>query len=324
MGQYGSRKATIDNYTIIELFNEDHSISIAVDLGNNLYHWSWKNKEIIWFPNYLEQYQNSKNLAGIPFMYPWANRLGSDAFFFEGQEYPLENSPLIKKDSNDLPIHGLLLKTDKWQIKDHGADDNSAWYISEYIVDENSEIFALYPFLHTLEMTYRLKEDGVAVRIKITNQDTKKLPISFGFHPYFSLEQYNREQVVVHIPCADRVVTDTRLLPTGQLEPAGQLIPNSPFPLKKFYLDDGFVNRTANENPYIETEDFRLEMVVDETFDCLVVYSPYDAAKKFICIEPMIVPTNSLQNEISSFPVPSIAPQSSEIFSFEMKISERR
>ncbi|MCO5232332.1 MAG: aldose 1-epimerase [Chitinophagales bacterium] len=323
MEQFGSRKSIIDGYQVIELFNEHQSVSIAVDLGNNLYHWSWKGKNIIWFPHYLQQYQSSKSLAGIPLMYPWANRLGADYFTFEGTKYLIENNQQIVRDTNELPIHGLLLKSDKWQVKEVGADEYSAWYISEYINDENSEIFLNYPFLHSLNLIYRLKSDKVEISLTITNHDEKNLPVSFGFHPYFSLEQYNREQVVLNIPYQNHVITDASLLPTGAFEPAENLLAKSPFPLKKFYLDDGFVNKAVASNAYFETEDYRLEIVPDENFRCVVVYAPYNNDKMFICIEPMIVPTNSLQNSITDFPVPYIAPGISQEYSFEIILSDR-
>ncbi|MBK7506448.1 MAG: hypothetical protein IPI52_15770 [Bacteroidetes bacterium] len=56
----------------------DLSLKIAVNIGNTICSILKKNKEYLYFPYELKAYKNISQLAGIPFMHPWANRLEGD------------------------------------------------------------------------------------------------------------------------------------------------------------------------------------------------------------------------------------------------------
>jgi aldose 1-epimerase len=322
MAAFEIRKTSIDGFDVIELFSEDQSAHIVLDIGNTLYNWTWKGKQILWFPYSLDSYLSSEKLAGIPFMYPWANRLSSDILHLDGEEHPLTANALYR-DSNELPMHGLLLKSGRWVTKDMGVDDFGAWHTAQYESTDMSEIIEQFPFMHTLEMTHRLDNDGIEVNLKVINLDEKKLPLSFGFHPYFNCENYQREEILVNIPFQNHVETDKFLLPTGEFHDIGDFITEGTFQLKKLFLDDGFVNRISGEHPFFETNDYKVEVVFDDEYQCCVVYAPTSEDKKYLCIEPMVVPTNSLNKVINSIQVPEVQSNSQRDYSFKMKISAK-
>lgn len=322
MTAFESKKTSIDGFDVIELFSEDQSAYIVLDIGNTLYNWTWKGKQILWFPHSLENYLSSEKLAGNPLMYPWANRLSSEILNIDGEEYPLDSHDLYR-DPNQLPLHGLLLKSGRWVTKDMGVDDFGAWHTAEYESTEMSEINEQYPFFHTLEMTHRLDNDGIEVNLKINNLDEKSLPLSFGFHPYFNYQKYKREEVLLNIPFEHHVETDKYLLPTGNLNKIEDFISSETFPLNKLFLDDGFIHRIPGKHPFFETNDYKLEVVFDDEYKCCVIYAPTSEDKKYLCIEPMVVPTNSLNKVIDGIEVPKVQPNSHRNYSFKMKISAK-
>lgn len=322
MKRFEAKEITIDGFDVIELFSDNQSAFIVLDIGNTLYRWTWGDKSLIWFPYSLESYMSSEKLAGNPLVYPWANRLATDDFLFDGQEYPL-NSDVLYRDVNGYALHGLLLKSGKWTTKEIDSDDKSAWHIAEYHCTEHAEIFSQFPFKHRLEMTHRMEEDGIEVILNIINESDVNIPISFGFHPYFSLENYDRDEIQLHVPFRHHVLTNKHLLPTGDVEDIEAVIPGERFTLGKYFLDDGFIHRIVGQHPSFETTDYKVEIVFDEQYACCVVYAPPAEEKKYLCIEPMILPTNGLQKSIADITVPIVTPHSSRDFTFKMKVSSK-
>ena len=106
---------------IVKLWSiaSDLSLKIAVNIGNTICSILKKNKEYLYFPYELKAYKNISQLAGIPFMHPWANRLEGDFIFIEQNKhhFPKHFQSIIPRDGNNLPLHGLLLKSDKWKTK---------------------------------------------------------------------------------------------------------------------------------------------------------------------------------------------------------------
>src|SRR3712207_281398 len=53
----------------------------------------------------LEKYARTGSTFGIPLLHPWANRLDREL-----------DHPLIRRDPNGLPIHGVLNASPHWQV----------------------------------------------------------------------------------------------------------------------------------------------------------------------------------------------------------------
>src|SRR5262249_36072044 len=57
----------------------------------------------------LDHYVEARSTMGIPFLHPYANRLGSDSFELDGADVDLDEAPdRVARDPNGLAIHGLL------------------------------------------------------------------------------------------------------------------------------------------------------------------------------------------------------------------------
>lgn len=65
-------------------------------------------QEMLWQGAGVGAYARERKFMGIPFLHPWANRLGDFTYSVKGRVVVLDPaSPLLLLDDNGLPIHGL-------------------------------------------------------------------------------------------------------------------------------------------------------------------------------------------------------------------------
>jgi aldose 1-epimerase len=79
--------------------------------------------------------------AGIPFLYPWANRLGSLQYRAAGRQVSLDSSsPRLHFDDQKLPMHGVPWSQLQWNVVSSHADALTArldWL--------SQELLAIFP-----------------------------------------------------------------------------------------------------------------------------------------------------------------------------------
>jgi aldose 1-epimerase len=205
------------------------------------------------------------------------------------------------------PIHGLIRDSSLWQVTDVGTDKNSAHVTSKLEFWKYPELMKQWPFAHEYEMTYRLADGELEVRTTVTNLSAEPMPISIGFHPYYRIPDVPRDEWLGHIPARRHVVTDSRLIPTGEFKPMD--LPN-PFPLKGRTLDDGFIDleRDAQQRAhfFIQSGGKRVEAIFGPKYQAAVVWEPNNAdgsPREFICFEPMAGVTNAINlNHAGKYP----------------------
>ena len=86
-------------------------------VGASLRH---RGEEVLGQRGGLEAYVAERKTFGIPFLYPWANRLGRRRFTVAGRDVDIDpaRTPL-RLDGNGLPMHGLLSATPGWKVERH-------------------------------------------------------------------------------------------------------------------------------------------------------------------------------------------------------------
>ena len=89
------------------------------------------------------------------------------------------------------------------------------------------EWMAQFPFAHTVEMTYRLKDGVLEVETTLQNQSTEPMPVSLGYHPYFRLHDAPRDDWKVHLSAREQVILSSLLIPTGERKPNAFANPQS-------------------------------------------------------------------------------------------------
>ncbi len=281
---------------MIILKNPHFYIEILEDCGFTVSQIYYKDKPILYFPYTEKEYKENQDLAGIPFLYPFANRLSKKEFFLENKRIRIEKHPSLF-DANQFPLHGFLLKTNLWNLK-HKTDKTIESWIR---FDPSFNFYSMFPFLHTIEYKIELRDHQI--HFYITIKPEEKIPLSFGFHPYFLLCE-DKSQTQVLLPAQSHIKTNDFLIPVGQLTPMEEFFRNKSinylnlqegyaFSLNHFF-DDGFTDffyqNRYNKISLIQKE-YNLNLFMDPFYKVCQIYSPIDA--NFVCIEPMISQTNA-------------------------------
>ena len=292
---YSATRTTIDSIEVIRLSDEARQteVLIAPSLGNNSYEMKVKGKRVFWSPYSSPGELKAKpTLAGNPFLAPWANRIDSDAYYANGKKYFL-NRELnnIRSDGNRNPIHGLLLFA-VWKVKDLKADDSGAEATSRLEFWRNPDWMAQFPFAHSYEMSYRLRDGVLEVVTAIENHSSEVMPLSVGYHPYFQLNDAPRDQWKVHLPAKESMILSNVLVPTGDTKPNPY---SDPQPLAGTQLDDVFTSLVRDAQGrsefWVQGATEKISVVCGPKYPIAVVYAP--AGRDFICFEPMSGPTNA-------------------------------
>jgi aldose 1-epimerase len=283
---YSAAKAVVDGIEVVRLADAAHQaeVSVAPSVGNMAYEFKVNGKNAFWLPyKTLAELKAKPQFGGVPFLAPWANRLSEYAFFANGKKYQL-NRDLgnVRGDQNQNPIHGLLNFSPYWQVTAVTADSQSASVTSRLEFWKHPEMMAQFPFAHTIEMTYILRDGVLEVRTAIRNLSTDPMPVGIGYHPYFQLHDAPRDQWKVHLAAHDHLVLSQKLIPTGERKPVE--FPD-PVSLAKTSLDDVFGGLPQDATFWVEGAHEKISVRYGPKYTVAVVYAP--PGRPFICFEPM-------------------------------------
>ena len=222
--------------------------------------------------------------CGIPLLYPWANRLGGLRYQAAGRTVELTpGSPLLHFDGSGLPMHGVPWAQLAWSVSELAADRMKArldW--------RRTDLLAVFPFPHRLEMTATLRPDGLTVETTLCADQASAVPVSFGFHPYFRLPGLPRAEWQIELPAMSRLLLDERSIPTGEETPA----PAFDAKLGDRAFDDGFALPDPHAWFSIAGNGRRITVEFVEGYPYAQVFAP--RGKDFAAFEPMTAPTNAL------------------------------
>jgi aldose 1-epimerase len=293
---YTAQRVTVDGIGVVRLTDDFHKaqVSIAPALGNNAYEFLVNGKNVMWFPQRsLADFKAKPTFSGNPLLAPWANRLDHDGFYANGKHYVL-NPHLnnYRRDGAKQPIHGLVTYASEWKVANVSADDKGAEVTSRLEFWRYPDYMAQFPFAHTLDVTYRLRDGVLEVETTIENHSTETMPVSIGYHPYFKLHDSPRNSWKVTLPAKESYVLSGSLVATGEKKAMPYQSPQS---LQGISLDDVLGGLVAGESGRtefaVEGAKERIAVLYGPKYPVAVVYSPAD--RDFICFEPMSGPTNA-------------------------------
>jgi aldose 1-epimerase len=296
---YRAEQTSDHGLPVVRLTDTAHAVEVAVvpSVGNTAYEMKVHGKNILYFPySDVSEFKKSPQLAGIPFLAPWGNRLDQQAFFANGKKYNFDME--LGNVRGQIPIHGLLSSSPYWDVVKVDSDRGSAWYTARLQFWRHPDLMAQWPFAHEYEMTYRLKDGELEVQLTIRNLSTDPMPVAVAFHPYYQIPGVARDEYVAHIPARSRVTADNRLLPTGEYRPMD--LP-AEFPLRGRTLDDGFADLEKEPDGrsrfYIKSGNMIVETNFGPKYPVAVVWEPNNPSgqpQPFICFEPMTGITNGV------------------------------
>jgi len=171
----------------------DTTVSILPSLGNIAYEMKVRGQNVLRYPHAtLDEFRKAPNTIGIPFMGPWANRLDEQAFYANGKRYPFDMT--LGNVRGAIPIHGFVTTTDQWKVVDMKATKDEAWVKSRLDFYKVPAWMKQWPFAHTVDMTYRLKDGVLEVLTEVTNLANEPMPLVIGYHPHFQLTDSKRDE----------------------------------------------------------------------------------------------------------------------------------
>jgi aldose 1-epimerase len=245
--------------------------------------------------------------AGISLLYPWANRLSSMQYRAAGREVSLDSSSAhLHFDDHKLPMHGVPWSQLPWSIVSSRADALTArldWL--------SPELLATFPFPHHVEMAVRLRPLDLEIQTTVFADSGSRVPISFGFHPYFGLPGIPRADWTLKAPAMRKLVLDAQGIPTGAESPSMPLATL----LGNIGYDDGFALSGEQAAFSIEGNGYSIGIEFKSGFRFAQIFAPKD--KEFIAIEPMTAQTNALR---SGKGLRVIAPGDQFVASFRIEV----
>ncbi len=262
----------------------------------------------------LREYVQSRSTMGIPFLHPWANRLGSDRFEVAGHEVDLNLEDLpLKRDGNGLPMHGLLSAAPGWQVRRHLELETGGVLTASFDFAAYPHLLDAFPFPHRVEIEATLEAATLTIATTIEATGEVAVPVSFGFHPYLFLPGVPRVDWVLEAPVGERLSLDRHGLPTGEREPAA--IETGPLGSRTY--DDAFLAPPDGAPFALEGGGRRLELRLGEGYPFTQIYAPADTDA--VAIEPMTAPTNAL---VAGGPqLPLVEPGSAFTARFSVRVS---
>jgi len=222
--------------------------------------------------------------AGIPLLYPWANRLAEPRYRVLGKEIVLDqSSPLLHLDEHGLPMHGVPWSLLSWVVTE-ARDD----FLAARLEWTGSDLLAVFPFRHRIELGATLCPESLTLETTVVASSESPVPVSFGFHPYLGFSEPSRANWHLKLPAMRKLVLDGRGIPTGDEEPFGgfdaELGENS--------FDDGFALPEEQTTFSVIGATCKVSVELLAGYRHAQVFAPKD--KDYIALEPMTAPTSAL------------------------------
>jgi aldose 1-epimerase len=194
----------------------------------------------------------------------------------------------VSRDPNGLPIHGLLSAAAGWQVERHEALGEGGLLVASFDFGAQEDLIGAFPFPHRLTLEARLQGATLTVVTSVRASGNAMVPISFGYHPYFTLPGVDRSEWEIALPVTERLKLDAQMLPTGEREQVR--IEGGPLGSRTF--DDGYV-APREATPFVVVGGGRqIEVAFESGYPFAQVYAPAD--DDVIALEPMTAPTNAL------------------------------
>ncbi|MEM5947127.1 aldose 1-epimerase [Spirochaetia bacterium 38H-sp] len=142
------------------------------------------------------------------FLFPFNDRIPDGKYTWDDVQYQLEINE--ERDA----IHGFLYRQSMERIS--SSKSPSAQWIRLFYQTDGTH--PGYPFLLKLVITYQVSPDRVDIQVDIKNTGKTSAPLTFGWHPYFSLPGTKKiDDVILTIPASKYAETDARFCATGVL-----------------------------------------------------------------------------------------------------------
>lgn len=253
----------------------DLLVKVSPALGNNLYAYRIGAHDVVYHDPRcaLTTYR-----SGNPILYPLPNRVENCRYTVGGERY------WQKKHAVPIFLHSLVFD-EPWDFDPPVQTETDVRLRTYLQVDKQHPVYEGFPFVHELQLEYRLTRTFLQMTYTVKNLDSKPLPYGFGVHTYFT-KLSGETATQLQVPAAYTMQVTDALLPTGELLPTkGQPSDlHRPVPVGDLDLDTCFTGRTG-ERVCIDhtTIGLQLWMETSDDFTHVQVYTPPGAP--YFCVE---------------------------------------
>ncbi len=258
---FSKKQVPYAHWEIIHVDSGDR-LRIVPERGGLITEWRCNGREILYFD--LERFKQTEKSVrgGIPILFPICGDLPGGILHLENQEFSINQ-------------HGFA-RNSNWEIK--LIEGRSTFCLN---LSDNQETHAIYPYSFLLNIELRLERNTIDFTINVHNKSPKKMPFTFGLHPYFNVTDLKNTTIHGLTPiCTNHI----NKIDGPTEEQLGSLLQGVDFisgPSKSVTLLDQLTGRS-------------LEMRQEFPFDMTVVWT--DPPRKMICLEPWTGPRESLIN----------------------------
>ena len=232
--------------------------------------------------------------SGIPWLFPFPNRIERGRYNWRGKDYQLPVS-----DAYGNAIHGFVMDR-PWRVV--AADAQTAVAEFQLSIDAPDRQL-LWPSDFLIEVRYTLRQACLRADIRIVNAGDQALPWGLGTHPYFRAPLGSKSkagQCLVQVPAASNWELND-CLPTGQqrpVEPARDLRHGAA--LEGLKLDDVLTGIEITGGTVVTSlldpaAGVAVTQVTDRIFRECVVFTP--PGRPCVCLEPYTCVTNAINLE---------------------------
>jgi aldose 1-epimerase len=239
----------------------------------------------------LAAYRETGAVMGLPFLHPWANRLGGEEYELHGRHVRLPAGPPLRHcDEHGLPIHGLVAAHAGWAVLGLHTDANTARLAARLDFARDPALRAAFPFPHDVVIEVTLTARALHLATTVIPTGGAPVPIAFGYHPYLRLPGVDRSRWAVALPGRRRLELDARSIPTGRAEPR----PAERFTLADRGFDDAFDEIADGAAFTMAGAGREIAVTHHAGYPVAQVFSP--AGAPFLCLEPMTAPADALRS----------------------------
>ena len=231
-------------------------------------------------------------------MAPWPNRLEDGAWQLGDREFKATINDAEGHNAN----HGLAFDKEFALA----SQTDSRLHLELNLFDEQA-----YPFSVLLSVTYLLQNTGLQVELEAKNLSNEDVPVAFGMHPYFVLDQDS----TLSVDAKTWITKNARNLPvSASIFENSPLANNAGQDICNLELDECFTDLRFDSNDVYVTTVTRpalgiaIEVEQSRELSHLMLYRLQESSqpnRSLLAIEPQSAPANAFRKLES---VASLAP----------------
>jgi galactose mutarotase-like enzyme len=238
-------------------------VEIVPERGGIATLWSIANQDVFYLDRERFKSPDLSVRGGNPILFPLCGNLPDNKYIVDGKSYEIKQ-------------HGFAREL-SWQVADQNTDDGASLSL---ILESNQQTKQVYPFDFQLIFTYLLKGNSLKILQEYKNLDTKEMPFSAGFHPYFLCGNKNELELV--IPSQNYQDNKTKQVNAFK----------GKFDFELEEIDYAFGNLSNSSTSALD-KDRRLKLSIEyDAFTTWLVFWTVKG-KEFFCLEPWSATRNA-------------------------------